>query len=167
MEGSTQDRRKDTGRRRKRSRAAFKDQHVLLIDQCEEVWTEHAPAGRCGFDSCHSSRFREAGSFLKGREGVSMKCHWGGNMPFIKPKLNLSHLIDVLISPICHQNFANGPFGGGFSLGFSHRKYYPQAPLCFSCFLSVVSINTSVSTDFLPPSVPSLHLCLSFSGSPV
>lgn len=44
-EGSAPDRRKDAGRRRKRSLAAFKDQHVLLIDQCEEVWSEHAPAG--------------------------------------------------------------------------------------------------------------------------
>lgn len=112
MEGSTQDRRKDAGRRRKRSRAAFKDQRVLLIDQCEEVWTEHAPAGKCGFDSCHSSRFREAGSSLKGREGGVGVVVSGGGMPFIKPKFNLSHLIDVLISPICHQNFANGPVGG-------------------------------------------------------
>lgn len=114
MEGGTQDRRKDTGRRRKRSRAAFKDQHVLLIDQCEEVWTEHAPAGKCEFDSCHSSQFQEAGSFLKGRERVSRITSASGrkNIPFIKPKFNLSHLIDVLISPICHQNFANRPVGG-------------------------------------------------------
>lgn len=93
----------------------------------------------------------------------------GGNMAFIKPELNPCHLIDVLISPICHQDFANGPFGkvgGGLVLGLATANItHKHLGVLSVVFLSVVAINTSV--DFLPPSVPSLHLCLSFSGSPV
>lgn len=61
MKGQTQDRQKDTGQEEEEV-SAFKDQYVLLMDECEEVWAEHAPAGKFTFDSCHSSQIQETGS---------------------------------------------------------------------------------------------------------
>lgn len=87
MEGSTQDRRKDAGRRRTRSRAAFKDQRVLLIDQREEVWIEHAPAGKWEFDSCQSSQFLEA-SCLESRNAPAS----GGKSGIYKAKVESQSL---------------------------------------------------------------------------
>lgn len=77
--------------------------------------------------------------------------------------------MDVLISPICHQNFANGPVGEGLVLVLATENITHKhlCVLSVVCFLSVVSINTCV-TSYLPLFPPSIfvflflgHLCSS------
>lgn len=112
------DGRTDAGRSGKRSRAAFKDQPVLPIDRREEVWTEHAPAGKRAFHPCPPSFRKREAPLNKGRNGEQYA--------LLKPKFNLSRSIDLSIGPVHRQNLADGPVGG-FSPGFCCRKHDIQS----------------------------------------